>query len=627
MKRKLTIALCVCLLAVLVCMTFVSCKNKPAEPTYDEVYSLMFNDESITDDVGFKYSAPYALTKINDLANSEEYTVEDKGNGIYFCKSATGVNVYSLVAGDFIVTGLSENVAFENLSSDYSSVYFIMDPDNGVIYDYYGTKIIELGTFENVENIEVEGFEVYVDTDGIPDTLDYLKVVMSVNADETVEEKSFTVDCTNGIVKEANSVKNPYATTEEKTELKPGDRLGRESGISLGFILGSKYDDYFVEYYTLNGYTVYRITDKDGKQVSEARLPKEYDVCLTVGSKLLFGAEYTLPLTATNYSYFDEEDDAYKLLDYKSFDILTGAVETVNFNYVIGDSESISKYSVSDGKLVIEHVAVLAMVKEIKNGLLANNMQVLELNDDFSVKADRSEALALCNLDKIIKLADDKYIVNCDNERLCAIVDGFFKNPIYLNAAVTKVDYQSQSVIVKSDNLYGILDFEGKIKLLPAYSDIGSIYDGKATVKLPDEEHQYVIDITAATEEPAIIHELGVFRNENGEAYLIRSETADGMIEERELKSAHDDATDTDYTYVHVKITSRDNTATILEYDTSSDALEYSTAYATVSAPDKCYFVFGYINMINSKGNLVNATNGYLYVVVERTGLSSVRYL
>ena len=626
MKRKLTIALCVCLLAVLICMTFVSCKNKPTEPTYDEIYALMFDDESLAQNTGFQYSAPYALTKLNDLANSEEYTVDHKGNGIFFCNSASGVNVYSVVAGDFIVTGLSENVTYGAISSDASEAKFIMDPDNGVIYDYYGTKVIELGTFENVEDIKVEDFEVYVDTDGMLDTLDYLKVVMSVNVDETVEEKSFTVDCTNGIIKEANSVKDPYATTEEKTELKPGDRLEREDGISLGFILGSKFNDYALEYFDINGYTVYRVVDKDGKQVSEARIPAEYEVCLTVGSKLLFVAKYTLPITATNYSYFDESDDAYKLLDYKSFDVLTGAVETVNFNYVIGDSEPIVKYSVTDGKLSIERVAVLVKVKEIKNGLLANNMQVLELGDDFSVKADRSDALALYDFDKVVKLADDKYIVNCDNELRCAIVDGFFKNPIYINATVTKVDYQSQSVIVKSNGLYGVLDFEGKIKILPAYSYIGDIYDGKATVTNPEDNRKYVIDIATASEEPAIIHELGNFTNENGDVYLIRTETIDGMVEERELKTAHDDATDTDYTYVHVKITNRANDTTILEYNTSSDALEYMTTYTTVYSANKGYYIFGYKNMTYSEGNLVNSTIGNLYVVVERTGHSSVRY-
>lgn len=621
MKRKLTIALCVCLLAVLICMTCVSCKNKPAEPTYDEIYALMFGDESFARNVEFEY-ASYDLTKINDLVSSEEYAVEYKGNGIFFCKSATGIKVYSVVAGDFITEELSANVTFEAVSDNASEARFIIDTDNGVIYDYYGTKVIELGTFENVEGIKAEDFFVFVDTDGILDSLDYLKVVISVNVDETVEEKTFTVEYTNGIIKEANSVKDPYATTEEKSELKPGDRLDRENGANLGLIMGSKFADYSLEYFEINGYTVYRIIDKDGKQVSEARIPVEYDVCLIVGSKILFVAEYTLPVTATNYSYFDENDNSYKLLDYKSFDILTGAVENVNFNYVIEDFEPIARQSVTDGKLVIERVAVLAMVKEIKNGLLSNNMQVLEIGDNFSVKSDRSETLALCDLDKIIKLADDKYIVNCNDERLCAIVDGFFKNPIYINATVSKVDRQTQSIIVKSDGLYGILDFEGKIKILPAYSYIKNIYDGKATVKLPDKEHEYVIDITAATEEPAIIHELGEFKNENGEAYLIRTETAGGMIEERELKTAHDDATDTDYTYVHVKITDRANTATVLEYNTSRYALENSTTYTSVSAADKDYFIFGYVNVTYAEGNFINSTVGNLYVVVERT----VRY-
>lgn len=622
MKRKLTIVLCVCLLAVLLCMTFVSCKKKPAAPTYDEVYSLLFMNEYSRESDGYKYSS-YALTKLNDLATSGEYMVEYKNKGIFFCKNASGVNVYSLVAGDFIVTGLSENAAFESLSSELSGVYFIIDRDNGVIYDYYGTKLVELGSLDNVEKITTKNFELYPDANDVFKSVRYAKYVLKVNVGLTVEEKSFTVEIQNGIVKEANSVKDPYPT-EEKADLKPGDSLVRDVRFSLSELMGSKYKDYYLEDFSINGYNVFRITDKDGKLVSEAKFPKEYDSCLVVGSKVLFVAEYTLPITATKYSYFDESNGVYKLLDYKSFDILTGAVETVNFNYVIGDFDFIVKPSVVDGNLNLEYISAMVKVREIKNGLLASNIQVLEIGDNFTVKSDRTDTLGLCDSDKILKLADDKYLISYDDKDRCAIVDGFFKNPIYLNATTTKVDYQSRSIIVKSDGLFGVLDFEGKIKIVPSFSSVDNICGGKATVKYPDSNRQFIIDLVA-TEEPAKIFELGNFKNDRGDVYLVRNETVDGMVEERELMTAHDEATDTDYTYVHVKITNRDNTATILEYNTSNDLLYSPTAVYSFDGADKTYYVFYYLNREYKNGSFEATTRGFLYTVVERTGTSFVR--
>lgn len=622
MKRKLTIVLCVCLLAVLLCTTFVSCKKKPSAPTYDEIYSLLFMNEYSRESDGYKYSS-YALSKLNDLATSGEYMVEYKNKGIFFCKNATGVNVYSLVAGDFIVTGLSENAAFESLSSELSGVYFIIDRDNGVIYDYYGTKLVELGSLDNVEKITTKNFELYPDANDLFNSVRYAKYVLKVNVGLTVEEKSFTVEIQNGIVKEANSVKDPYPT-EEKADLKPGDSLERNERFDLSELMGSKYKDYYLEDFSINGYNVFRITDKDGKPVSEARLPEEYEVCLVVGSKVLFVAKYTLPITATKYSYFDESNGVYKLLDYKSFDILTGAVETVNFNYVINDFDFIIKPSVVDGNLNLEYISALVKVREIKNGLLASNTQVLEIGDNFTVKSDRTDTLGLCDSDKILKLADDKYLINYNDKDRCAIVDGFFKNPIYLNATTTKVDYQSRSIIVKSDGLFGVLDFEGKIKIVPSFSSVDNICGGKATVKYPDSNRQFIIDLVVA-EEPAKIFELGNFKNDRGDVYLVRNETVDGMVEERELMTAHDEATDTDYTYVHVKITNRDNTATILEYNTSNDLLYSPTAVYSFDAADKTYYVFYYLNREYKNGSFEATTRGFLYTVVERTGTSFVR--
>lgn len=622
MKRKLTVVLCVCLLAVLLCTTFVSCKKKPSAPTYDEIYSLLFMNEYSRESDGYKYSS-YALSKLNDLATSGEYMVEYKNKGIFFCKNATGVNVYSLVAGDFIVTGLSENAAFESLSSELSGVYFIIDRDNGVIYDYYGTKLAELGSLDNVEKITTKSFEIYPDANDVFKSVRYAKYVLKVNVGLTVEEKSFTVEIQNGIVKEANSVKDPYPT-EEKADLKPGDSLVRDVRFSLSELMGSKYKDYYLEDFSVNGYNVLRITDKDGKLVSEAKIPEEYDFCFVIGSKVLFVAEYTLPITATKYSYYDESNGVYKLLDYKSFDILTGAVETVNFNYVINDFDFIIKPSVVDGNLNLEYISALVKVREIKNGLLASNTQVLEIGDNFTVKSDRTDTLGLCKSDKILKLADDKYLINYDDKNLCAIVDGFFKNPIYLNATTTKVDYQSRSIIVKSDGLYGVLDFEGKIKIVPSFSSVDNICGGKATVKYPDSNRQFIIDLVAA-EEPAKIFELGNFKNDRGDVYLVRNETVDGMVEERELMTAHDEATDTDYTYVHVKITNRDNTATILEYNTSNDLLYSPTAVYSFDAADKTYYVFYYLNREYKNGSFEATTRGFLYTVVERTGTSFVR--
>lgn len=388
-------------------------------------------------------------------------------------------SVYSANAEKFIVSGLETEpttTSYSNAGVAVGVVIASKNNEESITENSYiaadGTKLLDYGDYRNISG---NVLEMYVNGEQKKSKVLLVSGYEIKDSVYTGVNKYFIVkvDAKSGAIQLTAVNENNVSETPAENKYLLGSYVDTRIPVYASTeekpVNGDIADYSYVK--TSNSYIFYKSNERTGS------------VTLDYGKALGF---------VGNYMYYKTETPAYReSTGGFNYVIYTGENKEVidKYNYrlfkydIVNDSTTELSYSVKIDSFSARYnyTAKAYDAAEIDYYDMTDGKFIKPVNDDvYKTAIVDAELNVVIDLDQkagepISKLKDNRYLATGTSNGNFIIVD---KNLDYVTEASSKYDiYQNEGIIkFRVDGKYGLIDYDGKIKVEPVYNNIGDFY-------------------------------------------------------------------------------------------------------------------------------------------------------